>query len=1275
MLEHVFPGDSEMARRMREHDWEGTVLGPVEGWPQSLKTSVSTSLTCAFPIVVWWGPDLAILYNDEYRAILGPTKHPSALGERGAKVWAEIWDVIGPMLSQVMERAEETRSRDLLLHIDREGYAEEAYFSFSYAPIYAEDGKAGGIFCPVIETTEKVIGERRLRTLRDLAAKCKGAESEAAAYAAAAKVLAENAYDVPFAMIYRIDDGHATAELGAAVGIDADSSPAPRVVELASAEVPWSLDVVARSGLPSVLTDLASRFDRLPTGPWKVAPHTALVLPVLLPGQDRPRAILVAAVSPMRALDLDHRTFFNLVATQLAAGLADAQAMEDERRRAEALAEIDRAKTAFFSNVSHEFRTPLTLMLGPLEDVLASAHGELPRGAAGALSVAHRNSLRLLRLVNSLLDFSRIEAGRVEANYEPTDLAMHTAELASVFRSAIEKANLELVVDCPPLSEVAYVDRDMWEKIVLNLLSNAFKFTFEGRISVGLHCRGDRLELSVADTGVGIPEADLPRMFQRFHRVKNARSRTHEGSGIGLALVQELVKLHGGVVSFDSHEGRGTTFRVGIPLGKAHLPAERIGAARELASTRLGAAPFVEEALRWLPHDAENGAMDQFLPEFADAPETPGRYRREKGARILVADDNADMRDYLQRLLDRAYTVVAVEDGQTALEHIRANPPDLVVSDVMMPRLDGFELIAAIRAEQRTRALPVILLSARAGEEARIEGLSAGADDYLIKPFSARELLARVASQLELSRLRSEAQEGVRQRGEQFETLLNQAPLGVYLVDADFRILLVNPVALPVFGDLPGGIIGRDFGETIHMLWEKTYADEIVRIFRHTLETGEPYFMPERAEFRIDRQLVEYYEWRLNRITLPDGRHGLVCYFQDISAQVSARKTIEASREALRQADRRKDEFLATLAHELRNPLAPIRNSLNILRLGSRDRATTDHVREVMERQVDYMVRLVDDLMEVSRITRGKIELRKEQVDLSTVLSRAVETSKPIIDAANHELLVTLPDEPLVLWADPVRIAQVLANLLNNAAKYTSEGGRIWLTAKPAGSEVVVSVRDSGAGIPADMLPKVFDLFIQGDRTYARTQGGLGIGLTLVQALVNMHGGTVEAHSDGHGCGSEFVVRLPLAARRRAAHSSDFRDDGPRTLAPQRILVVDDNVDSAESLTMLLEYMGAEVCTAGNGLAALEALKAFRPSVVVLDIGLPGMDGYEIARRIRRDLRMADVALIALTGWGQEDDRRRSKEVGIDHHLIKPVDLRALERVLATVSTKRESVN
>jgi PAS domain S-box-containing protein len=366
----------------------------------------------------------------------------------------------------------------------------------------------------------------------------------------------------------------------------------------------------------------------------------------------------------------------------------------------------------------------------------------------------------------------------------------------------------------------------------------------------------------------------------------------------------------------------------------------------------------------------------------------------------------------------------------------------------------------------------------------------------------------------------------------------------------------------------------------------------------------------------------------------------------------------------LRDIDRRKDEFLAILAHELRNPLAPIRNSLHILRLSSPQDPVGERVGDMMERQVNHMVRLVDDLLEVSHITRGTIELRKERVDMAAIVRSSVETSRPLIEAVGHQLSLAFPPEPLMVEGDPIRLAQVFANLLNNAAKYTDPGGRIRLRASREGDYAVIAVTDTGAGIAREMLPRIFEMFTQIDRHADRAQGGLGIGLTLVKSLVEMHGGQVWAHSEGPGRGSEFVVRLPVASA-RPVERPRARDVPAPVLGPRRVLVVDDNHDAAESMGILLKLLGADVHVAYSGHDALEALATYRPAVVLLDIGMPGMDGHEVARRIRQQPEFRDVTLIALTGWGQDEDRRRSHTAGFDYHLVKPADVNALQNLLA----------
>jgi PAS domain S-box-containing protein len=552
-------------------------------------------------------------------------------------------------------------------------------------------------------------------------------------------------------------------------------------------------------------------------------------------------------------------------------------------RQREELAKLDVLKTQFFANISHEFRTPLTLILGPLEDALANTHGVLPMGAARSLSTSHRNALRLLKLVNTMLDFSRIEAGRVQAFYQPVDLAALTSELASNFRSLCEKAGLRLIVQCATLSpdEPAYVDRDMWEKIVLNLVSNAFKFTLQGEIEVRLEAADRHARLTVRDTGVGIPSEELPRMFERFHRIERSCGRTHEGTGIGLALVQELVKLHGGTITVASVVGEGSTFTVTIPLGKAHLDPDRIGKIPSLASTAMSHEAFVEEAIRWLPDKAAPDDQLQELDSQMSAGEEPREsdQQRSEKARIVLADDNADMRGYVGRLLGGRFQVQAVSDGEAALEVARAQPPDLILSDVMMPKLDGFGLLRALRADSRLREIPIILLSARAGEESRIEGMEAGAVDYLVKPFSARELVARVETQIKVSRMRQERQVALRESEARFRAFVNEAPAILWIADPDASWSFVSRGWQDYTGQSEEAALGFGWLESVHpedrdetkrIILEATRKREAFSLdyrlhradneFRWVLSSARPRFSPEGAFGGLTGSVVDIHE-------------------------------------------------------------------------------------------------------------------------------------------------------------------------------------------------------------------------------------------------------------------------------------------------------------------------------------------------------------------------------------------------------------------------------
>ena len=1385
----LWSSHSEMSRRIREHDWSGSALGPLERWPQSLRTAVNLMLGARQPMWLGWGPAASFLYNDAYIDVLSPAKHPWALGRPTAEVWAEIWQQIGPLVRGVFEHGEASFVDDLRLFMNRGDFIEETWYSFSYSPIRDESGVVAGLFCPCNETSAKVIGARRLATLQALATHALVEKTSEAACARALAAMALNPDDIPFALLYLRDGSHAR-RVACAGALDAAWAPATIALDAPGPRAaPWPMAAALR-GEPQQL-DLAALLEggeagALPRGPAGHAVAQVLALPVQA---DHTVGALVLAINPTRRLDADYRTFYDLVASQLGRAIASARATEEEHHRAEALGEIDRAKTAFFSNVSHEFRTPLTLLLGPLEDLIDGAEG----AQRELLLTARRNAQRLLKLVNMLLDFARLEGGRADAHFEPVELAALSADLASSFRAACERAGLQLIVDCPPMPQPVYVDRAMWEQVMLNLLSNAFKFTFEGAIGVTLRPSADgrAAELVVSDSGGGIEAHELPRLFERFHRVAGARARSIEGSGIGLALVQELVKLHGGHIEAASAPGRGSRFTVHVPFGRAHLPAAQVHAAAARARGSAQAGVYVDEALQWL-------GPQQAGPEpgsgFGALDVAPGEAAQVERARILIADDNADLRAYLTRLLGSRYAVRALADGEAALQAALQDPPDLVISDVMLPRLDGFGVVAALRGAARTRTLPIILLSARAGEDARVEGLASGADDYLVKPFSARELLARVAAQLATAGIRRDAAAAVRHSELLLRTALRAVNAGAWVWDPADDLVELSPDVLALFGrevgttqpgakwmalihpsdreraiaqrkaqaargediDLqfkvqhPAGGLrwihtvgsrlddGRYSGITIDITERKraelatAEASERLRLalqaaqlgaFELFLVSGEmqssaqckanfglqpddplPYARLFELIHEDDRALVRDavgcaiatrsdYD-AVYRIVWPDGsphwirargraiydEHGraerMVGVTQNISAQKNYERELldhraELSRllAQLREADRRKDEFLATLAHELRNPLAPIRQALQLLRADA-GRVPLDRVHDMLERQTGHMVRLVDDLMELSRISRGAIELRRERVALGAVLRAALETARPTIDALGHELRVALPDAAIELDGDAVRLAQVFANLLNNAAKYSDAGGCIELLARHDGAQALVTVRDNGIGIAPEQLPRLFRMFGQIDPSTTRAQGGLGIGLALAQQLVQLHGGSIEAASVGLGHGSSFTVRLPLAAPATASPASPAAAPLPTAPGGQRVLVVDDNQDAADSLALLLQLDGHDVRVVYDGAAALAALDAaqpWRPAVVLLDLGMPGMDGLEVARRLRANDAAAATLLVALTGWGQHTDRERTRAAGFDHHLVKPVDARALQALLASL--------
>ena len=872
-------GGGELGERIRQYDWTTTPLGPIDSWPQNLRTCVRIMLTSRQPIWIGWGKELIKLYNDPYKQIVAG-KHPWALGSPASKVWREIWKEIEPMLNVVMNKDQGTYVESQLLIMERNGYPEETYYTFSYTPIPGDDGTTAGMICANTDDTDRIITERQLKTLANLGKTLRHSESDQHVISKLVTVLSQNRYDFPFAAFYTCENDVATMS-GSTLNIGEEKTLPATVDLFANDEIAQAFRFADNLKKWQILDNEDKKFGRLPMGPWQTETKRMVIIPIVLHGANRTHGFLLAGLNPYRLFDEKYSSFFSLVTDQIATSFGEVHAFEEERKRREALAAIDRAKTIFFSNISHEFRTPLTLLLGPVRDALQN--GTLTGDDQLRMELVFRNALRMQKLVNTLLEFSRIEAGRVEGKFTRVDIARLTEDYASTFRSAIEAAGMNLDIMTEPISNDVYVDPDMWERIILNLVSNAFKYTQKGVIQVKSWQHQNNLLVSVSDTGVGIAEADLDKIFDRFQRVENTEGRSQEGSGIGLSMVKELVKLHNGSITVTSQRGAGSSFTVSIPLGKDHLPADKIVGSYDSAAGSSQRDAFIAEAMKWLPQqegkkDDEPG--NDGLQHTGDMPAN-GRYK------VLVADDNADMRRYIQQLLAPEFEVATAVDGSEAFDKMLSFKPDLLVSDIMMPRVDGFSLLKKLRARKEVNHTPVIFLSARAGDEAKVEGLDAGADDYLVKPFSAKELISRVSNHIRINRVRRETEM-------QFYQLFNQTPAIINLLKGpEFRFEFFHPNNRLLFGNV-------DYtGLTVREAFPELEEQGIFAMLNEVYLNGKTVTQNEREVYfakDIEKKNARF----LNFIYQPwysfnKKIEGVLAFAVDVTETVENRKKIEES--------------------------------------------------------------------------------------------------------------------------------------------------------------------------------------------------------------------------------------------------------------------------------------------------------------------------------------------------------------------------------------------
>jgi signal transduction histidine kinase/DNA-binding response OmpR family regulator len=753
LLSAMFPGADDVAALARATDWSATKLGDPQYWPDELRTAIRTVLPSKVPMLLWWGPDLVQIYNEAYRPLLG-SKHPGAMGQPAAECWGEVWGELGPLTTEVFRGSEATYASELLLFLDRHGYTEETYWTFSYSPIRDADGRILGVFVATTDVSKPVIETRRLDTVHALAV-VSSAElsSPEKVCEQAMEIMSGNRRALPFAAIYlRDEQGAGDLVLTSSYGVAQSAYAVPARISALTAHPYLEVATQRKKAFVTFGPEDDLRAEPGPLGP--ALPHSAMILPLRGGHGHDPAGVLVLGANPYRRLDDSYRNFLDLITRQVSTLLADARATQDERRRAAALADLDASKTTFFQNVSHEFRTPLTIAMAATRELRAQ---QLDAETADHVDAVDRAVVRLNRLVDALLEFARAEAGTLVPVVEAFDVAAFTRDLVSMFRSALESAGIALELDIADTG-TAWLDREAWAKIVVNLVSNAFKFTQEGSVSVSLRKGADELELTVSDTGCGIPPEEHQQVFERFRQGSRESRPGFHGAGIGLALVADLVRAHEGTVSLDSDLGRGSTFTIVLPVGRA-VPDQPMGPSRTTPFEPVSEGRLAD-ALQPAGRIAPTAAPARMPPSGV-----PG------AARLLLVEDHGDLRGYLTRLLtsDR-WEVTAVGDVASALriEHV----PDLILSDIMLPGQSGLDLVRLVRQDPRMAHIPIILLSARAGSEAAVQGLAAGADDYVVKPFEPVELLSRLRVHHELAAQRALALDHAEARADTLESAL-----------------------------------------------------------------------------------------------------------------------------------------------------------------------------------------------------------------------------------------------------------------------------------------------------------------------------------------------------------------------------------------------------------------------------------------------------------------------------------------------------------------------
>ena len=1209
----IFPGESEMAGRMRDFDWSMTDLGPPQLWPENLRVTARLCLTSRFPIVVWWGPNYAMFYNDAYISFLGRTKHPQWLGRSGKQCWEEIWPVIGPMLEGVFGAGQATWSQDLQMILDRNLPQEEGYFTFSYSPILDDKNSVNGIWGACFETTEQVVGTRRLETLRRLGVRKPETRTVEAACEKAANVLAENPYDIPFSAIYLVDGAGTRAELKSLAGFPGDAQPFPSSVSVSDGDIfPWALASSLQSRRAAEISDLVGAGLRLPGGPWLEPASKAVVIPIFGAERENLSGLTVLGVSPRRVLDDDYRTFFGLIADHIGAAVSDAKTCEAERKWAESLAE------------------------------------ELESRGDSQLVTA-----RLIR---------EIEVAARDVNAE---LSRRLAEL--------EKANVEI--------------RDS-RRAALNLMEDAI------HAKEALRESEERFRHMADNAPVMIwltePDGACTYLSRSWYEFTRQTPKT--GLGFGWLDATHPDDRQYVYDAFIVANEKGEAFRLEYRLRRQ------------------------DGEYRWMidsavPRLSPNG---EFLGYIGSIIDITDRKRAE------TALEESEER--FRTLTDNAPTLIWV-NGPAGCEFV--NQAYLEFLGMDEEEICGYDWTQFIHPEDREGYVNAYFeaVSRRGRFEAecrlrRRDGEYRWVQSVGMPRFEGGELKGYVGASADIHERKLAETVSA-----QLAAIVESSNDAIISKDLNGIIVSWNKGAQKMFGYAADEVIGKP----VTILFPEDRLDEEPRILER-LRRGERIEQFDTVRRRKDGREID-----ISLVVSPiRDMAGKVIGASKIARDISERKRAEVEREELllkesaaraeaEAANHSKDEFIALVSHELRAPLNSILGYNRMLREKGLDEARLDHCSEVIERNARAQLRLIEDLLDTTRMVNGKLRLDVRRLDINPVIAAALDTVRPAADTKGVRLRIADSQlsndlvkmtargaaqsairnpqpaigEPAIVLGDAARLQQIIWNLLSNAIKFTPAGGEVELRSERAGGHIRIVVSDTGKGIKPEFLPYVFDRYRQSDSSSSQRSGGLGLGLALVKRLTELHGGKVEAASEGAERGATFTVTLPLAGQSELSVSEtpalavlgakgETRTDGGVIIpagvkiAGVRVLVVDDQEEARAMLADFLRQCGAVVTTASSGAEALTVLSnpwdGVRPDVLLCDIVMPEEDGYAALRRVRAleealgvaaSERIPAVALTSLTG---NEVRLRTVSAGFRFHVAKPVDPVELTLVIANVT-------